>query len=238
MSGFPVVVAGVRQLWPVVSGRREKRRESCARQARSCLDQVSGATVDLKAARSWQGAENQSDRLPAGKILPIRGMGLPHWAGSGNALRFPRLRARPPPGPVQPAPTEASARPGGREAPAGGGAGAGRGLWAPGWPRINIALWQGRWPLPGGARRTQAEEFPALRSGSPCPASPHKLSQAHSKSPEKSGPLRLRMATGKPSPAATVPMVFFFSSVTLALVAVRIWCAIIRLLKGAANSTS
>jgi hypothetical protein len=30
------------------------------------------------------------------------------------------------------------------------------------------------------------------------------------------------MATGKPSPAATVPMGFFFSSVTLALVAARI----------------
>jgi hypothetical protein len=71
-------------------------------------------------------------------------------------------------GPVTPAPTEASARPGGREAPAGGGAGAGRGLWAPGWPGISVALWQGRWPLPGCASRAQAEEFPAFRSGSPC----------------------------------------------------------------------
>jgi hypothetical protein len=49
---------------------------------------------------------------------------------------------------VPPAPTEASARPGGREAPAEGGAGAGRGLWAPSWPGVNVALWQGRWPLP------------------------------------------------------------------------------------------
>ncbi len=33
-------------------------------------------------------------------------------------------------------------------APAGGGAGAGRGLWAPGGPRISVTLLQGRWPLP------------------------------------------------------------------------------------------
>ena len=63
---------------------------------------------------------------------------------------------------------KASARPGGREAPAGGGAGAGRGLWAPGGPTISGTLWQGRWPLPGCERRAQAEEFPAFRSGSPC----------------------------------------------------------------------
>jgi hypothetical protein len=46
-------------------------------------------------------------------------------------MRFPRPRATLPPGPMLPAPTEASARPGGLEAPAGGGAGAGRGLWPP-----------------------------------------------------------------------------------------------------------
>jgi hypothetical protein len=74
-------------------------------------------------------------------VPPIR-------AGSGNALRFPRPRGTLPPGPVQPALTEASARPGGQEAPAGGGAGAGRGLWAPGGPGIGGTLWQGRWPLP------------------------------------------------------------------------------------------
>jgi hypothetical protein len=63
-------------------------------------------------------------------------------------MRFPRPRGTLPPRPVPPAQTEASARPGGREAPAGGGAGAGRGLWAPGGPGISGALWQGRWPLP------------------------------------------------------------------------------------------
>jgi len=42
------------------------------------------------------------------------------------------------------------------------------GALAAGWKRDKVALWQGRWPLPGCARRAQAEEFPAFRSGSPC----------------------------------------------------------------------
>jgi hypothetical protein len=63
-------------------------------------------------------------------------------------MRFPRLRATLPPGPVPPTPTAASARPGGREAPAMGGSGACRRLWAPGGPRNSVVLWQGRWPLP------------------------------------------------------------------------------------------
>jgi hypothetical protein len=75
----------------------------------------------------------------------------PVRAGPGNAPRFPRPRGTLPPRPMPPAPRGASARPGGREAPTGGGAGAGRGLWAPGWSRISEALWQGQWPLPGGA---------------------------------------------------------------------------------------
>jgi len=72
------------------------------------------------------------DCLPAGTIGPIRGQGLPFRTGSGNAPRFPRPRGTVPRGPAGPGVTEASARPGGREAPARGGAGAGRGaLWAP-----------------------------------------------------------------------------------------------------------
>ena len=42
------------------------------------------------------------------------------------------------------------------------------GALAPGWSRISVALRQGRWPLPGCTRRPQAEEVPALRSGSRC----------------------------------------------------------------------
>jgi hypothetical protein len=61
---------------------------------------------------------------------------------------FPRPCGTVPHRPAGPGITQASARPGGREAPAEGGAGAGRGLWAPGWPGISRALWQGRWPLP------------------------------------------------------------------------------------------
>ncbi|MFN7595363.1 MAG: hypothetical protein ACK5PT_01115, partial [Cereibacter sp.] len=61
-----------------------------------------------------------------------------------------------------------AARPGGGEAPAVGGAGAGRGLWPPAGPDASVALWQGRWPLQGFTRRAQAEEFSAFRTGSPC----------------------------------------------------------------------
>jgi len=42
------------------------------------------------------------------------------------------------------------------------------GLLAPGWRGFSAALWQGQWPLPGCARRAQAQEVPAFRSGSPC----------------------------------------------------------------------
>ena len=69
-------------------------------------------------------------------------------AGSGNAARFPRPRGTVPCRPAGPGTTQASARPGGCKAPAGGGAGAGRGLWPPAGPDPGAALWQGRWPLP------------------------------------------------------------------------------------------
>jgi hypothetical protein len=83
-------------------------------------------------------------------------------AGPGNALRFPRPRGTLPPGPVPPTPTETSARPGGREAPAGGGAGTGRGLWAPGWRAGSVSTWQGRWPQPDHA--DPAARLPVFRS--------------------------------------------------------------------------
>ncbi len=77
-----------------------------------------------------------------------RGVLSPHLAGTGNAQRFPRPRGTVPCRPAGPGSTEASARPGGGEAPAGGGAGAGRGLWPPAGPDAGVAPWQGRWPLP------------------------------------------------------------------------------------------
>jgi len=88
----------------------------------------------------------------------------PFRAGSGNATRVSPARAQRFPADRQVrAPRKASARPGGRKAPAGGGAGAGRGLLAPGWSRISAALRQGRWPLRKCARRAQSEAVPALR---------------------------------------------------------------------------
>jgi hypothetical protein len=90
--------------------------------------------------RLEQGAEKQSDRLPAGNIFPTRERDCPfgreqetHCVSPAHAERCQQDRCRP-----------HQQRP----APAGGGAGAGRGLWAPGGPRISVALWQGRWPLP------------------------------------------------------------------------------------------
>ncbi len=70
-------------------------------------------------------------------------------AGTGNATRVS-------PAPAQRCPVDrqvleqqqASVRPGGCEAPAVGGAGAGRGLWPPAGPDPGAALRQGRWPLP------------------------------------------------------------------------------------------
>jgi len=88
--------------------------------------------------------------------------------GNRKRTAFPRPRTMVPCRPAGPGTAEASARPGGREAPAGGGAGAGRGLWPPAGPDIGAALRQGRWPLPGCAKRAQANEVPALWSGSPC----------------------------------------------------------------------
>jgi hypothetical protein len=70
----------------------------------------------------------------AGAMAPASGAVKLLWsvrAGPGNTPRFPRLRATPPQKSSQRAHRQASARPGGREASAKGGAGAGRGLWPP-----------------------------------------------------------------------------------------------------------
>ena len=81
-----------------------------------------------------------------------------HWSREGAVVsaggtrkrdpRFPRPRATVPRRPEGPGEPEASARPGGGEAPAVGGSGAGRGLWPPAAPVPRATLWQGRWPLP------------------------------------------------------------------------------------------
>jgi len=76
----------------------------------------------------------RSQGLLAGKreIFPVRGQGLPPWAGPGNATRVSPARAgRCPVDRWVRDRQKASARPGGGKAPAEGGAGAGRGLWAP-----------------------------------------------------------------------------------------------------------
>ncbi len=89
-------------------------------------------------------------------------------AGSGNAARFPRPRATVPCRPAGPGPTTGQ-RPTrrGRSARQGRG-GRWPGAFAPGWSSQGMALWQGRRPLPGCARRAQPEEVPAFRSGNSC----------------------------------------------------------------------
>jgi len=70
-------------------------------------------------------------------------------AGTGNATRVSPARAgRCPVDRSAQAPRKASARPGGGEAPARGGSGAGRGLWPPAGAGHSGSLWQRRWPLP------------------------------------------------------------------------------------------
>ncbi len=58
--------------------------------------------------------------------------------------------------------------PAGEKRPPWGGAGAGRGLWAPGRREGSGALWQGRWPLPGCGRARRRKRCP--RSGQAAPA--------------------------------------------------------------------
>ena len=67
--------------------------------------------------------KQQSDRQPAGQLFPMRGKGLPLRAGTGNAPRFPACAER--------SPADRQVRDQQRPAPAGGGSGAGWGLWPP-----------------------------------------------------------------------------------------------------------
>ena len=127
-------------------GQRPTRRARSARRGR-----VGRWPGTLGPRRAWE-----QRGAVAGAMAPAIAAGLavrtlifrPLSGREKETHAFPRPRATLPPRPVHPAPTEDSARPGGREAPAMGGAGAGRGLWVPGGPGVSLALWQGRWPLP------------------------------------------------------------------------------------------
>ena len=67
----------------------------------------------------------------------------PLRAGTGNALRVPARARR--------FPVDRQVQAPRRPAPAGGWGGRWLRVLAPGWPGINVAPWQGRWPLPGCA---------------------------------------------------------------------------------------
>ena len=115
----------------------------------------------------WQG------RWP----LPMhRGRSLrPFGRGTGNATRVFPARARQCPidrevrEKQRPAPDPAGAK-----RPPWEGRALVCGLGPPAGPDPGAAPGQGRWPLPGGARRARANLFPALRSGRPCGRRPLK----------------------------------------------------------------
>jgi hypothetical protein len=102
--------------------------------------------------------KRQSGRLPAGKLFPVRGKGLPLWAGPRNAPRFPVRARRWHQDRCNPQ----------QERPAPAGSGAGRGLWGPCGPRISVALWQGDGPCQNAQGARRRKSFP--RSGLAAPA--------------------------------------------------------------------
>jgi len=96
--------------------------------------------------------------------------------------RFPRPCGTAPRRPAGSGTTQASARPGGREAPAGGGPGAGRGLWPPAGQGSVWRCRRGDGPChcsgasafaPPGGNRKRDPRFPRPRATVPCrPAGP------------------------------------------------------------------
>jgi hypothetical protein len=127
--------------WPGALGPRLAKDQPCAVAGAMAPAMAAGLAVRIQIVRAQSGREQET-----------------HCVSPARAARFPvdrQVRAH----------RQASARPGGREAPAGGGAGAGRGLWAPGWPRVSGALWQGRWPLPKGPGIPAWSGTPPLRAG-------------------------------------------------------------------------
>jgi len=123
-------------------GQRPTRRVQSARRGRG------GRWPGALGPRRGKDQRNAAAGAMAPAIPAVTALS-PVRAGSGNATRVsPALAQRWPVDRQVREQRQASARPGGREAPARGGAGAGRGLWAPGWTRGSAALWQGRWPLP------------------------------------------------------------------------------------------
>ena len=97
---------------------------------------------------SWQ-LKKHPCRLPDWRFFLIR----PEWSCRSGRIRkrtaFPRpVSDHGPEGTLPSSATKASARPGGGEAPAVGGACAGRGLWLPAGPGTSAATWPGRWPRP------------------------------------------------------------------------------------------
>jgi len=163
----PAIEAGA-ALSPVRAGAGNATRVSPARSGHCPADRL---VRDQQKASARPGGDEAPARGGAGAgrgLWPPAGQGAAWRCGRGDGPcqrrggsafasaggrrkrdpRFPARAGRSPVARQVRAPRKASARPGGREAPAGGGAGAGRGLWPPAGPDPGVARWQGRWPLP------------------------------------------------------------------------------------------
>ncbi len=110
---------------------RTNRRQRPTRRARSARLGRGGRWPGALGPRPGKDQRGAVAGAMASAIAAVK-VPSPLRAGLGNASRFPRPRGTVPCRPGGPGDTEASARPGGCKAPATGGAGAGRGLWAPG----------------------------------------------------------------------------------------------------------
>jgi hypothetical protein len=104
-------------------------------------------------------------RLPGGRIAMVRRKSGCRSGRIRKRTAFPRpVSVRVPQRIVPPSATQASAWPGGCQAPAMGGTGAGRGLWPPAGLGQGSA-WPGRWPRSDCAGHV--EGFPGFASGHP-----------------------------------------------------------------------
>jgi hypothetical protein len=122
--------------------------------------------------RLWPGAETAIWPLGRRETLRDPGTGIAPLGGNRKRSAFPCLCATVPCRPAGPGPAEASARPGGCKAPAGGGPGAGRGLWPPAGLGAAERCGRGDGPCQRDRASRSAQERPSGRDQETRPAFP------------------------------------------------------------------
>ena len=140
--------------WCPVDRQGQEQQKASARRGR--VGRLPGALAPRWS--SFQRSALAGAMAPAIEAVKVPS---PLRAGTGNAPRFPARARRCPVDRQVREQRQASARPGGREAPARGGAGAGRGLWPPAggqrWHRMAWAM------ATAGPREARAEEVPLFQ---------------------------------------------------------------------------